>query len=220
MQRRRFLTGSAALAGIGLGPVAVACRLFPADAADRYEAWQGDAPIGWQAIAFKREAGQFVVDVKMEMEFESPDFGPVHYRHESREIWKAGWLEGLASRTHIGTRVLVVNAERRAGALLVDGSDVRAYRLSSYIVPSNLWHRDSRLVDAFIDVENGAIRRVQPRFVGKETLGGFADHVEASHYSIRGQLDREAWYDADCVLVRWDLPLSGGGWINFRRQKS
>lgn len=217
MHRRRFLTGSAALAGAGLGPVASACRLFPADVADHYVAWQGNKPIGWQAIGFERESGQFVVGVKMEMEFESPEFGPVSYRHECREVWKTGWLQALASRTHIGARVLVVDAERRAGSLVVDGSDVRPYRLSSYIVPSNLWHRDSRLVDAFIDVENGEIRRVQPRFVGKEILG---EGVQASHYSIRGQLDREAWYDADCVLVRWDLPLSDGGWISFRREKS
>lgn len=217
MQRRRFLTGSAALAGMGLGPAASACRLFPADVADRYVAWHGSKPVGWQAIGFERESGQFVVDVKMEMEFESPAFGPVSYRHACREVWKTGWLQALASRTHIGARVLVVDAERRAGSLVVDGSDVRPYRLSSYIVPSNLWHRDSRLVDAFIDVENGEIRRVQPRFVGKEILG---EGVQASHYSIRGQLDREAWYDADCVLVRWDLPLSDGGWISFRREKS
>jgi len=33
-------------------------------------------------------------------------------------------------------------------------------------------------------------------------------------------LNRESWYDADCVLVRWDLPLSAGDWISFRRELS
>ncbi len=43
MQRRRFLTGSALLAGAGLvPPPAMARRLFPADVTDRYVAWQGE----------------------------------------------------------------------------------------------------------------------------------------------------------------------------------
>lgn len=220
MRRRRFLSGVAALPGIGLGPAASACRLFPADVADRYVAWHNDKKIGWQAIAFQRAPGQFVVTIEMEMEFASLAIGPFSYRHESREVWTTGWLQALESRTRIDKRVLVVNAERRAGSLLVDGSDVRPYRLSTYVVPSNLWHRDSRLVDALIDVENGNILRVQPRFVGKENLVQGGISVEASRYSIRGQLDREAWYDADCVLLRWDLPLTGGGWINFKREGS
>jgi hypothetical protein len=64
------------------------------------------------------------------------------------------------------------------------------------------------------------IRLVQPSFVGNEALAQGGGVVEASRYSIRGQLAREAWYDADCVLVRWDLPLSAGGWVSFRRQMS
>lgn len=218
MQRRWFLTGSAALAGIGLGPAASACRLFPADVVDRYVAWQGDRKVGWQAFTFEREPGQFVVDVKMEMDFQSPELGAFSYRHESREVWKTGWLQALESRTRIDAREQVVHAERQSGSLMVNGSDVRPYRLSTYIVPSSLWHRDSRLVDTFIDVENGNIRFVRPRFAGKETLAQGGGVVEANRYSIRGQLHREAWYDADCVLVRWDLPLTGGGWINFKRE--
>jgi hypothetical protein len=220
MQRRRFLSGSAALTGMGLGRDAWACRLFPADVRDRYVAWQGDKKVGWQTFSFQRESGQFVADIKMEVDFITAESGAVSYRHVSREVWKTGWLQALESRTRIGTREQVVHAQRRDGSLVVGGSDVRPYRLSTYIVPSSLWHRDSRLVDALIDVENGMIRLVQPSFVGNEALAQGGGVVEASRYSIRGQLAREAWYDADCVLVRWDLPLSAGGWVSFRRQMS
>lgn len=217
MQRRRFLSGSA-LAGIGLAPAARACRLFPGDAVDRYAAWQGDQQVGRQAFTFAREPGRFVVDVELEMDLVSPTFGRLRYRHESREIWKAGWLHALQTRTRINAREQVVKAERRDGSLMVGGSDVRAYLLSSYIIPSNLWHRDSRLVDSFIDVENGELRFVQPRFAGKESLQQGGRRVEASRYSLRGQLDRETWYDARCALVRWDLPLADGDWVSFRRE--
>lgn len=214
------MTAAAALAATSLAPVASACRLFSAAAPDHYVAWQGERAIGHQDFSYTREPGRFVVDVELGMRFVSPGLGPIDYSHESHEIWQAGWLHALHSRTYIGAREQVVQAERQGGALMVEGSDVRAYRLGTYIVPSNLWHRDSRLVDAFIDVENGAVRRVQPRFLGKESLRQGGALVVADHYTIRGQLAREAWYDADCALVRWDLPLTGGSWIIFRRELS
>jgi len=222
MGRRRFLIGSAALAVGGLVPAsAMARRLFPAGVTDRYQAWQGERMIGRQQFSFRREPGRFVVDVQMEMRFELSAKGIVNYSHECREVWETGWLHGLDSRTRIGGRIQEVHAERNdGGALMVDGSDVRPFQLSTYVVPSNLWHRDSRLVDTLFDVENGNIRLVHPRYVGKEILRQSGAVVETDRYTIRGQINREAWYDSDCVLVRWDLPLEEGGWINFRREIS
>ncbi len=219
MQRRRFLIGSTALAAGALVPApAMARRLFPADVTDHYLAWQGERVIGRQRFSFSREPGRFVVDVQMDMRFELSGKGVISYSHECREVWETGWLHGLDSRTRIDGRIQEVHAKRNLGSLKVDGSDVRPFQLSTYVVPSNLWHRDSRLVDTFIDVENGSIRLVRPRFLGKQTLRQGGRTVEAQRYSIRGQLDREAWYDADCVLVRWDLPLADGTWISFRRE--
>lgn len=219
MQRRRFLTRTAALTGAALAPGAsMACRLFPAGAMDRYVAWQEGNEVGRQKISFQRETGRFVVDVEIGMRFVLPGIGSVDYSHESREVWNTGWLHGLESRTRIDGRVQDVRAERRSGSLMVNGSDVRAYQISAYVVPSNLWHRDSRLVDTFIDVENGDIHFVRPRYAGKETLRHGSVELEAHRYTLRGPLNRDAWYDADCVLVRWDLLLSGSDWISFRRE--
>lgn len=220
MRRRRFLTCSAALFAAGHAPGAVqARRLFPDDTTDRYAAWQGEHEVGWHEFSFTREPGRFLVDAKLEIRFSVPGGEDIGHEHESREVWETGWLQFLESQTRIDGRVRRVHAERRGGALTIEGSEVlRPYRMSSYVVPSNLWHRDSRLTDAFIDVENGNILFVRPQYVGKETLRQGGNVVEAQHYTLRGQINREAWYDADCVLVRWDLPLEGGTWINFRRE--
>lgn len=216
MRRRRFLTCSVALA-LASGPAA-ARRFFPADVTDRYVAWQGGREIGSQEFAFSRGPAGFTVKSNIEMRFEAPGAGAVTYGHESLETWDTGWLQGLETETRIGGRRQTVRAEREAGSLRVSGSDVRPFQLSAYVVPSNLWHRDSRLVRTFIDVESGEVISVQARYVGKENLDQGGALLEAHRYSIRGQMDREAWYDANCVLVRWDLPLPSGGWINFLHQ--
>lgn len=219
MRRRRFLSSALALGGAGLAPTrAMARRLFPAGVTDRYVARQGDREVGRQEFAFRRGVDGFSVESSIEMRFVSPTFGETAYTHSSREIWDTGWLQGLETETRIGGRRQTVRAEREAGSLRVSGSDVRPFQLSAYVVPSNLWHRDSRLVRTFIDVESGEVISVQARYVGKENLDQGGALLEAHRYSIRGQMDREAWYDANCVLVRWDLPLPSGGWINFLHQ--
>jgi len=221
MRRRRFLTGSAALVGTGLAPTpAMARRLFPADLTDRYVAWLGDRAVGEQEISFKRASGRFIVQVKIALQFTAPEAGDVSYAHESQEVWQTGRLHGLTSQTHIDGRAQTVTAQRQSGALMVDGSEVNPFQVTTYLVPSSLWHRDSRLVDVFLDVESGGVLFVRPRYAGKETLHQGGGEVDAHRYTIRGQLNRESWYDADCVLVRWDLPLSAGDWISFRRESS
>ena len=219
MRRRRFLGAPALLAAGASIPVAAnACRLFPADVTDRYRAWQAGAEIGRQVISFTRETGRFVVEVEVGLRFMMPGAGAVDYRHECREVWDTGWLHALESRTRIDGRERHVDARRARGALRVTGSDVRPYQISTYVVPSNLWHRDSRLVDAFIDVESGTLRFVRPRYVGRERLDQAGAALEAHHYRMRGQLNLDAWYDADCALVRWEWPLAGGDEVSFRLQ--
>ena len=219
MHRRRLLTAAALLPAGALAAGRVsACRLFPADLTDRYRALQAGAEVGRQSIVFRRETGRFVVEVEVGIRFVLPGVGAVDYSHECREIWDTGWLHALDSRTRIGGRERYVEARRRKGALFVNGSEVRAYQISTYVVPSSLWHRDSRLVEAFIDVESGDLRFVRPRYVGSERLEQGGAALEANHYRMRGQLNLDAWYDGDCALVRWDRPVAGGDGISFLLQ--
>jgi hypothetical protein len=221
MRRREFLTSFSALVVGSLAPATgFARRLFPADVTDRFVARQGDDEIGRQQFSFQRQSGRFVVDARLEMRFRLSGKGTISYYHESREIWDTGWLHGLASETRIDGQTQRVHAERDHGTLRVEHDGDQPFQLSTYVVPSNLWHRDTRLVDTLIDVENGSVRLVRPRFAGKEEIRLGDRVVEASHYTIRGQLDRDAWYDPDCALVRWDLPLIDGGWISFQRDVS
>lgn len=221
MRRRQFLSGATALGAVGLGPRAVtACRLFPAGVTERYVAWQGDREVGRQEFAFLRGPDGFSVQSHIGMRFVSSSLGETTYEHESLERWDTGWLQALETRTRAGPTRRSVRAEREAGSLRVEGSDVRPFQLSNYVIPSNLWHRDARLVDAFIDVETGMLVSVRPRYAGKQRLYQGGGVVDAHRYTLRGQLDRDAWYDADCVLVRWDLPIAGGAWLSFRLQRA
>lgn len=219
MRRRRLLTSSAALAGgLVASPAATACRLFPADVTERYLAFQGEEIIGWQRFDFRRESGRFVVESRIEMTYRSLGGVPVDYSLETEEVWRTGWLHELRSRIRIGGRTRWVTARRSDGAMVVETGGGRRLEFGSYVVPSNLWHRDTRLVDVLLDVEVGRLRYVKARRVADDVLEQDGQRIEASRYAIRGQIDRDAWYDANCALVRWALPLDGGARIEFEQQ--
>ena len=219
MRRRRFLASTLVLGAAGLAtPGAGARRLFPAGITDRYVVRQGEKAVGRQEFVFRRGADGFTVESSVGMRFVSPELGETTYEHEAREVWGAGWLQRLESHTRIGAVRKDVRATREAGSLRVSGSEIRSFQFTTYVVPSNLWHRDSRLVEAFIDVESGRLISSRPRYAGKQRLRQGGGEVEAHHYTLRGQLERDAWYDADCVLVRWDLLLAGDGRLSFRRE--
>ena len=47
-------------------------------------------------------------------------------------------------------------------------------------------------------------------------LGG--QPVRAERFSIRGELERDAWFGEDCILVRSATPMADGSWLNFDLQ--
>ena len=46
------------------------------------------------------------------------------------------------------------------------------------------------------------VKAVGPRFLGRERVPVGGKPVEAKHYALAGQIQRDFWYDTDCNLVR------------------
>ncbi len=107
----------------------------------------------------------------------------------------------MSSDTEDDGRRYRLRAERRDGIFqgTVNGS---AFTVSGYIIPSSLWHRDTPVSEALFDTIDGMVKVVRARFIGRDRVPVGGKPVEAKHYRLRGQIQRELWYDADCGLVR------------------
>lgn len=220
MRRRALLAGGGWLA---LGaPVASRagglCRLFPGGVVDEYIGYRDDLPVAHQRFVFERQDGQFVVTSDMDMSFPTRTGERREYAHRCREVWRTGRLHELDSETRANERRLRVHGRRNREGLLVRAEGRTPINFTTYMVPSNLWHRDTRLVQALLDVEEGIMRQVRPTHVAEEELVQAGERLRANRYDIAGQINRVAWYAEDCSLVRWAWPFEDGSRILFVRQ--
>lgn len=87
-------------------------------------------------------------------------------------------------------------------------SDV-TLQVSGYVVPSSLWHRDARIVNRLIDLVDGKVKLVKVYYAGDEVLPSDGGVIVASHYRVRGELVRDAWYSENCQLLRIMMPVQG-----------
>lgn len=219
LMRRRTAIGAGALTVAGL-PIAAAatCRFFPHNDSDHYLVRQRDRLIGRRSVRFGHGALGYEVDIEASFDFTVPGKGLVPFRHRSREIWRAAQLWRLDADTTIGTRRTWVRARRELDDLAVHSNVLEApLRLSGYVVPSSMWHRDTRFVRGLLDVTDGRFKLVSVRGTGSESLRIDGAFVRAERYEMRGEIERDLWYDERCILVREVRPVAHGDPIDLDR---
>lgn len=195
---------------------ALGCRMLPGNSIERYAAWSAGKRIGELQFRFERDDGAFIVSARMRL---SPmdlsgDAGAVEF--QARETWRGAELKELDSSTLTLGLVREVSGRRvRNGFRVLSDYFAHPLMISGYFVTSTLWHRDARLVAGFLDVQDGRFKRasVTPGVV--ETVKARGRDVRAQRYSYRGELNREAWFDDDCVLVHMKLLARNNTIVSF-----
>jgi hypothetical protein len=218
MNRREILGSGGALSlGAVLPRYAGACRLFPVDSVERYAAYQKGVEVGAQRFEFFRKSGRFMVDRELELEYRDHGNRAVSFFHRAREVWRQGWLDAFSSATRVGDRKIEIDARSvEHGMLSVESNEFDAtLHVSGYVVPSSLWHRDSRLVNRLIDLVDGRVKLVKVHYAGKDLLPDDAGVKVGSHYRIRGELVRDTWYGEDCRLLRVRAPVEDAEPLTF-----
>lgn len=218
MQRRQvlgLLGGTAA--GLALPGPALACYFFPREAGWRFLVLRHGNVIGTQAFTFSRRDGDFVVEIAVDFAVDLLGRTAFRFTHRAEEVWRNGWLYALTSATDDDGRLWRVRAERRDGALRGSVNDVR-FDVSGFVVPASLWHRDTLKSQALFDTIDARVKVVNAKALGEETVEADGSTVEARHYSLSGQIEREVWYDAACALARVTFPARDGSLITLERQ--
>ena len=220
MDRRDALKASlGVLAGLALPAGPASARLvFPRDGVMDYLALRHDEVVGRQKLRFSRDSGDFTV--RRDVELELRRLGGLAYRfvHHSEEVWADGWLSGLVSDTDDDGARWRVRAERNEEGVFEGVVNGLHFTVSGYAITSSLWHRDTPTQEALLDVIDARVKLIRARDLGLEKIDLRGEAVEARHYSIWGEIQREVWYDADCNLVRVALPVLEGMPITFELQ--
>lgn len=207
MDRRELLgwTGGALLGALLPALPARACEIFPVDGGRDFAIRRGDKTVGRHRIRFAHDGPRFTVRSDVEIQLVSGRDSGYAFEHHAEETWLDGWLDALVSDSRVDGRRYRLRARRRSGIFggTVNG---RHFTVSGYIIPSSLWHHDTPASKALLDTVSGRVKQIHAWRVGTEDLIVAGRPRSAEHYSLRGELVRELWYDADCNLVQAAIP--------------
>ncbi len=203
------LSGALALAAAVTPSPALARRVFPEDGASEFLVLRNDVVIGKRTLSVSRASGDLVV--RQDIEFRVGPKGAAidSFEQHSEEIWRDGWLHAVVSDTEDNGALWRVRAERIEGIFqgLVNGL---AFTVSGYPITSTLWHRDTWSQQALLDVTDARIKLIRGHKLGEVALALPGGRIRATRYAIRGEINRDVWYDSDCRLVRVSQPLRDG----------
>jgi hypothetical protein len=161
-------------------------------------------PIGRHVVEISQDGSRTIVETTIRMRVK---FGPLvlyRYDHAAREVWEAGALIELESRTDDNGEAAALKADRVGDRLYVDGTGYEGF-VPAAAAPSSYWTRS--VVDAplLLNTQNGELIEVTTSRVGVTAAPGGGTGEE---FRIVGTLALSLWYDGE----RWigsDFTIDG-----------
>ena len=160
------------------------------------------ADIGDHVFSFAGQGADFDVNVATDIAVRVPLIRTkvYSYQQQSSERWRHGQLVHLVSKTDNDGKAEAVDAA-------VD-----------HLLPGSLWSADTVQATRLVNTIDGKTMRVRVADVGAEKVEAGGRAIEARHYRIAGDLDRDVWYDAQGYLARLTLVADDGSTVTYVRK--
>ncbi len=166
-----------------------------------YDVMRNGGSIGSHVVRFREADGRLVVETSVRIEVTFVFITLYRYALDATETWLDGRLVALSSATDDDGERLSVRAAADGDALRVETGAGAGWTAPGTIAPSSLWRRDMLGHGLLLDMEDGTGLAVSVTREDAETVTARGRPVTARRYVVRGDLERELWYDADGVLV-------------------
>jgi hypothetical protein len=140
------------------------------------------------------------------------------FEHQRRELWQDGKLMSIAARTNDNGEQLDIRIEPNAHGLIrtVNG---RVDHIDESSQVLTLWNKDVLKYHSFVALTEDEILKASFRYVGKETIRLSGQRVEAEHYRMVGDEERDVWYDASGHVAKVGFERQGS-WIEYVRNEA
>ena len=204
---RTFLAALAALTLTAITP-ALAPAAFAAPAASipasgrlAFDVIRKGHDIGDYVVTFRGSGNDVTVDIATKVAVKLPVIGVNAYRFEqtSTETWRGGKLVSLASQTDD------------------NGTPHKISVGATSLVPASLWNADIVRASQVLNTIDGSTDSVTVSALGTETVATGSGPVSATHYALRGGLDRDLWYDG-ATLVHVRFTAEDGSQVDYVRK--
>ncbi len=187
---------------------------FPSTSRLEYTVMRDGERIGSQTVEFRADQDSYVVRTRAEIAVTVLFDVITAYRlkHMSEEVWTAGQLTSLTSRTDDNGKRKVLDVQRDADLLKINYNGKES-ELPSSTLPASFWHPATAQQSLLLDPVSGKPRRVSIADKGDEAIDVDGKTITGRHYSVTGEIKRELWYGPEGRLVHYTFPAKDGSTI-------
>ncbi len=147
--------------------------------------------IGYHAVDVREADGAIIVDTEIEMRVKLGPIPLFKYDHASQEVWRAGEVVSIESKTNYNGDKTYLSAYRENDLLMIDGSEYQGPAPAN-AVPSSYWDKSLLTADALINTQNGEIVKVVIEPLGVTPA---PHNREAEQFRVTGTVGMDIWYN-------------------------
>ncbi len=184
-----------------------ACSLLDDEAIYRiHHETYGD--IGSHALNFHCDGDDLVVETLVEVNVKVLFVSVYQRRAQYREVWRQGQLIAYDAWTDEAGEEFVTKARAEDEHMIIDGSASEAL-VPLDTVSSHPWNADVVDRDLLFGMKDGRLLEVDVRQAGEEIIQIGGKEIKAKKYVVKGDIERELWYDQYGRWLRWRLESRG-----------
>jgi Family of unknown function (DUF6134) len=191
--------------------VATATPVARADDAGEYTftVLKDGAPVGHHRFEFDRDGERVEITEATEIKVRFAMIPLYTFEHQASEIWENGRAVRIDSTTNDnGDKLnITVRPDDQGYVRTVNG---RVDKFDDSVRILDLWDQDILNHHEFFSTVEDKILKVSFEYVGRERITLAGKGVDAEHYRMVGDEQRDLWFDADGRLAK----------VEFRRQGS
>jgi hypothetical protein len=169
-------------------------------------------PVGQQRLEFVGDQGKLRVLSHTDLNVKFMGLNLYGFDQQIEELREDDKIVSLTSESNDDGTIkkvsLALQGDRLKGSYNGTQRDI-----DPHLATSLFWQQPALGASRVIDCVRGKERDVTVSDLGSETLDLPAGRIEAHHYRVTGELNRELWYGADGILLAGQLQAKDGSLV-------
>jgi hypothetical protein len=186
-------------------------------AALSFDILRNDTVIGRHTLRFTEDGDRLIVDIAIRIKVTFASVTLFRYEHDSREVWEAGQLVGLDTRTNDDGEAFHASARRAGDHLVVEGINGRL-ELPPDVMPLSYWNHAMLDATQLLDTQRGKLRdlKISPASPDKVEVDGLPEPT--TRYTLSGDFDMQLWYLPSGEWAKLEFVSKGTPIVYVRRK--
>lgn len=183
-----------------------------------FDIYRKDRLIGAHTVTFEEDGTNLRVRSKSDINIRILGLPLYNFSYSSLEVWQHGQLFSIEAETDDDGDKSMMRAQRHNGMLAVFSATSQSLAPGG-IYPTTHW--DAGVVNStqILNTITGQINTITVQDLGIETVETGSGNRLARHFTYRGDLETDLWYDIKGHWVKMRFPGNDGVAIEYRCRK-